>query len=380
MSLGLTLRDEARRVMRMCGLGGWLILCLALASSCGKDRPKGGEDQAPPEDDAGVAGERVGAGAAGADSALETSRPPDRTDSSPTGTEMKDVDFQIAEGIVLQVRHLRGESVSVRPGQPVILDDKNSYRIRIETAETAIGYPDMSRLMNDFVFAYDGAPVKDLEITQDEDEDQADQIELKGRLAALGVPFEIEGKPEPTPDGMIRIRTTSIQALDLEVSGLMDLLDLESKDLIGNLEDRGVRIEENDVVLIPNRALPPPAVEGRVTSVRVERDRIVMLFGSQGAARKPARTGSSNYLFFRGGTIRIGRMTMTDADLRIIDQDPGDPFDFSVDGMTRQLAAGYAKLAADGGLRMFVPDFGDLRGAARSAPPAEEEGTEDDDR
>jgi hypothetical protein len=51
-------------------------------------------------------------------------------------------------------------------------------------------------------------------------------------------------------------------------------------------------------------------------------------------------------------------MTMRDADLRIVDQDPGDAFEFSVDRLNDQLQAGYAKLQADGGLTMHVHDLG----------------------
>lgn len=53
-------------------------------------------------------------------------------------------------------------------------------------------------------------------------------------------------------------------------------------------------------------------------------------------------------------------MTQTDADLRILDDDPRDPFDFFPGQMNRQLAAGYAKMSVDGALTMFVPDYGDI--------------------
>ena len=43
------------------------------------------------------------------------------------------------------------------------------------------------------------------------------------------------------------------------------------------------------------------------------------------------------------------------------DADPDDPFDFFPDRMNDQLAAGYAKMRADGGLTMFVPDFEESR-------------------
>ena len=112
------------------------------------------------------------------------------------------------------------------------------------------------------------------------------------------------------------------------------------------------------MILVASRAYPPPRMSGRVAAVRVEEDGLSLTLGDPGAAPTPGR---ANHLWFRGGTIRIGRMTQTDADLRILDADPSDPFDFVGDRMNDQLAAGYAKMRADGGLTMFVPDFDDIR-------------------
>jgi len=74
-----------------------------------------------------------------------------------------------------------------------------------------------------------------------------------------------------------------------------------------------------------------------------------------------------NDLAFRHGTIRLGRVTMHDAELRIVDLDPSDPFDFSFVGMNHQLVAGYAKLAEDGGLTAYAPDASDI-GTPKAGP------------
>jgi hypothetical protein len=269
-----------------------------------------------------------------------------------------DVDLRLFEDASIHVTRLAGTASSAGEG-PVVLDDKNAYMIEVEGAETWIGWSDLSVILNEYTFAFDGAPVGDLEIAREEDEDQWDQVELKGDLkSALGVRFEIEGRPEITPDGRIRIRTTSVQALDIPVEGLMHALGLDPADLMGNLEERGIAFDGDDLILDASRAFPPPRMSGRVAAVRVEEGGMAITLGDRGAA---PRAGRANHLWFRGGTIRIGRMTQTDADLRILDHDPRDPFDFYPDQMNRQLAAGYAKMGVDGGLTMFVPDYEDMR-------------------
>lgn len=281
------------------------------------------------------------------------------TAGAPTRVEIVDVDLRVFPDARIHVLRLAGTASSVRPGQPVPLDDKNGYTIDVDGAETWVAWTDLSAILNEYTFAFEGAPVDDLSIGREEDEDQRDEVELTGDLeGVLGLRFEIEGRPEVTPDGRIRIRTTSVQALDISVEGLMHALGLEAADLMGNLEDRGLEFDGDDMILDANRAFPPPRMSGRVRSVTVEEGGMAIVIGDPDAA--PA-SGSANHLWFRGGTIRIGRMTQTDADLRILDADPRDPFDFFADRMNEQLAAGYAKLRADGGLTMFIPDFDEIR-------------------
>jgi len=257
----------------------------------------------------------------------------------------------------VRVSSLEGRVSSTRGEGPIVLDDPTAYVIDVESASAWISWEALSRVLNDYTFGFDGAPIGDLEASREEDEDERDRIEMTGNLkSALGLAFEIEGRPEVMPDGRIRIRTESIQALDVPVGGLMHALGLDAEDMIGNMAERGVSFDGDDLILDASVALPPPRMNGRVTAVRVEDDGLALTFGE---ARDTTRR-RSNHLWFHGGTIRIGRMTQTDADLRIVDQDPGDSFDFFSGQMNRQLAAGYAELQTDGGLTMHVPDYADI--------------------
>jgi hypothetical protein len=62
-------------------------------------------------------------------------------------------------------------------------------------------------------------------------------------------------------------------------------------------------------------------------------------------------------MLYRGNVLRFGRLTMHDTDLRLIDDDPRDPFEFSPKEYVKQLVAGYSKNEADGKLRVYMPDF-----------------------
>jgi hypothetical protein len=70
--------------------------------------------------------------------------------------------------------------------------------------------------------------------------------------------------------------------------------------------------------------------------------------------------------------LRFGKLTMTDADMELIDADPADPFDFFPARYTEQLVAGYSKNTRQGGLKVYMPDFNDTRktGALAEASPS----------
>jgi hypothetical protein len=62
-------------------------------------------------------------------------------------------------------------------------------------------------------------------------------------------------------------------------------------------------------------------------------------------------------MYYRGGVLRFGRLTMTDADLLIVDADPSNPFDFFLDHYNDQLVAGYSKNTMSKALISVWPDY-----------------------
>jgi hypothetical protein len=75
----------------------------------------------------------------------------------------------------------------------------------------------------------------------------------------------------------------------------------------------------------------------------------------------------SNYMYFRGGTLRFGKLTMVDTDMLLVDADQKDPFDFSPEEYNDQLVAGYSKNTRSHGLVVYMPDLSDLsRRSARA--------------
>jgi hypothetical protein len=163
---------------------------------------------------------------------------------------------------------------------------------------------------------------------------------------------------------LIRIHPTKTKAAHLPVKGLMKLLGLDMAKLINTRKTRGITVDENDLIMDPSATLPPPKIRGRITSVAIVGDSIVQTFGKPGNV-VPTRP-PSNYMAYRGGILTFGKLTMKDADMRLVDTDPSDAFDFYPDHYNEHLVAGYSKTTKSGGLIVYMPDYNKLHNPAKS--------------
>jgi hypothetical protein len=177
----------------------------------------------------------------------------------------------------------------------------------------------------------------------------------------------VKGAVEATPDGKIRIHAKSIKSLGLPVKGLMKVLGIEMDDMLKVEPGHGLTVDDNDFIIDPQTMLPPPHLRGRVTSVRIEGDEIVQVFGDGPVAAKASRARGRNHIYWSGGSLRFGKLTMRDTDLELIDQDQADAFDFSVARYNDMLVAGYSKNTPRLGLKTYMPDYDDLKAGRKVA-------------
>lgn len=290
------------------------------------------------------------------------------TSDSATRAAFRNVDFHMTSDVILHIHYLDGAMRSVVDGQPVVFDDKSSFVIDIDTAQVGLDPANLANLMNHHVFAYQGAPLRKLHFAV-----KGDRLVQSGVLhKVVDIPFEITASLSVTTDGRIRIHPTGMKIFGVDGMGLMKALGIQLDALLDLRQAKGVSVEGNDLLLQPDMLLPPPAIAGRVVAVRVEGGELVQLFGRgvgdasvAAAPLAPLDTAAVNYMRFSGGTLRFGKLFMVHADMQIIDTDPDDPFDFSIDEYNRQLVAGYSKNTLDGGLKVYMPDLGDV-GAALS--------------
>ena len=268
---------------------------------------------------------------------------------------MQNVMYHFTDRIAVHLREVNGELAPVSGNDLPVFDDKHSFILQLTDAEIAISTASLANVLNTQVFAAKDAPLKDVSIRI-----EAGRIRVKGKLHNKGdIVFETEGSLSPTPDGKMRLHAEKIKALHVPVKGMMDLFGVEIADLIKTGKLRGIKAEQDDLILDPQTLLPAPHIEGKVTAVRLDGDNIVQGFGNPKAQSGPE--GLRNYMAYRGNQLRFGKLTMKDTDMILIDMDPKDPFDFYLDHYQEQLSAGYTKITPSFGLRVYMRDFNKLK-------------------
>ena len=236
---------------------------------------------------------------------------------------MRNVRLHLEADLILDVKTLSGEMVSNRPGQPPVFDDPTSYALHVDSADVSMDMASLSVLMNRHVWNYDNAPLSDVKV-------QADGALLAQQATlhkGVAIPISMKASVSATTDGRMRLHTEQIHALGIPATKLLDVFGLSVEGLVHIKADRGIEIDHDDIVIDPANLLPPPRMSGKLTDVRVSGAMLHQVIGQPPSA-PPNRSTPRNFIHFTGSTLRFGKITMSDADLMLIDADPRDPFDF----------------------------------------------------
>jgi hypothetical protein len=285
------------------------------------------------------------------------------------GVEMRNVRLHLADDVVLAVRSLDGEFISHARGVPPVFDDPRSYTLRLRAADMSMDGASLSALVAR-ALGSGAAAVRDVTVTI-----ERGALQVRGTLKkGVSVPFSMQAEVSAAPDGSMRLHAKSLKAVGVPVKGLLDLVGVDVADLMKAPPGSGIRADGDDLLIDTTAILPPPRTEGRLQRVAIDGQRLTMRMA--GDASPPARPATlpwprgRNYLYFFGGSIRFGKLTMSDADMQLIDADPRDPFDFYPARYEAQLVAGYSRNTARKGLQVFMPDYSRVaKGGPPLAPP-----------
>jgi hypothetical protein len=104
-----------------------------------------------------------------------------------------------------------------------IFNDKNSFNLRINTAEIAIDSLNLANVLNSYVFARPHSPLTGLSIIVENG-----RLKMKRKLHdERDIPFETEGILSPTADGRLRLHSEKTKAMHVPIETLMGLFGID---------------------------------------------------------------------------------------------------------------------------------------------------------
>ena len=270
---------------------------------------------------------------------------------------MKNVHLHADDGIILDVAYLRGQMISRTAGQPPVFDDPTSYVLRVGAGDVSMDLASLENLLNQRIFAGPNSPLSDIHVKIADDGRLQQSAKLhKGPVT---MPVSMKATVSAAPDGRLKLHVETEKALGVPTTGLLSLFGLEVDDLVRLKNQRGVEIAGNDIFITPGLVVPPPELSGKLASVAIKNGRLVQTFVRDASAATPLHrpTSAPNYVYFSGSVLRFGKLTMTGADLQIVDGDTSTPFDFFPREYAKQLVAGYSLSTESGGLIAYMPDY-----------------------
>ena len=275
--------------------------------------------------------------------------------SQPVQVAMQNVMYHYTGQATVHILHLTGELIPAKSEAAISFDDKHSFILALTSAEISTDCNVLAQVLNQEVFSSPKAPLKNLSI-----ESKNNRLIVKGKFHQKeDVPFEATGTLSANGDGRIRLHSEHLKAGHLPVKGILDLLGIDLAALINTNKVQGISVDKDDILIDPQQVLPPPYIKGKVTAVRIQGNDIVQVFGApQGTNFAAKQTG--NFIALRSGEVHFAKLTIRDGDVTLIDMDPGDPFDFYLDHLPQQIAAGYAKTTPQFGVRVYARDYSKL--------------------
>jgi hypothetical protein len=296
--------------------------------------------------------------------------PPEAEPPMHTRAEMHNVHFHVDQTIALDIETLRGEMFDRTEGKPLNFDDKRSFIVKIHDGRIGLTAASLTDLLNHYVFSYEGTPLRDLRVEVHER-----RMVLHGIMhKVLDIPFEMSSDVTVEDDGWMRIHPIDMRICDLNGKALMKAFGITLDEILKKLP-KGVRVEKNDMLIDPLEILPPPTIQGQLTDIELHENQLLQIFSSN-TSIEPMPSPfpqEKNWMLYRGGTLRMGKLFMVRADMFVADTDPSDPFDFFVDFYNAELTEGFTRNLPNYGLEVFMRDYEDVGKPRRAGERAAED-------
>jgi len=287
-----------------------------------------------------------------------TSAPEDTTRAATAGVliRMHNVRFTWSRRVYINTGNMAVRAVPLQ-GSTVDFDDPESFRLTLQQSVVLIPPDVLEGMFNESLFNYPHSKLRKLKVRL-EQEDNQHVLRVKGKVnVGLWLPFSLSAHMlVDTTTNTIVIDVSHLKILGfLSATKLIKWKPLHLENLISLPPNKSLMIQRNRMMVKPFGLFPPPRVDGTMESIAVDEKGIRLVFsgGPIPAPEAPA----DNYVYLKGGTSQFGRFRMVDTDILILDQEPADPFAFSLGHYAEMIPKSGIELHDTKSVRVTMPDY-----------------------
>lgn len=215
-------------------------------------------------------------------------------------------------------------------GHVVDFDDPNSFLTRVQQSVVRVRPDVLEGMFNESVFNYPESKLRGLKVTIKQKNGVQD-VNLKGSINVVSwIPFDMDTRlsvDRATNTMLIDVDHLKILGF-LHATGLIKMKALNLESLLTLPPNKSMMVRGNTIMVKPFGLFPPPRITGTISDVHVDPTMVRLTFSGR-AVPAPASSGT-NYIYLRGGEAKFGHFRMVDTDVLIRDQNPGNPFVFSL--------------------------------------------------
>ncbi|MCO5400681.1 hypothetical protein [Ralstonia soli] len=275
---------------------------------------------------------------------------------------LRHVDFRFDGGVGFVIDELALRMVPREAGDPVWLDDVSSYALQPVSGAVRVTAESMAALFNTVVFARgpgNDPPLRNFSFSLDEG-----TLDMRAEMHRRGawVPIELRGPLVLRDPQTIVFRPNVVKVRGQDAGALMGAAHIELADLLP-VSTPAVQLAGSEIVMQVPKLFPPPALDLKLSAIRVTRDGLRMQIGDGHPQMPPLANAADTqrpYILFRGGDIRFMRSMPMNARIDIVVADPAKPFVFNLYRYRDQLVAGSLRFSPDGSIRVLMPSFAAL--------------------
>jgi len=249
--------------------------------------------------------------------------------ASGVAIRMQNVQFKWSDKVYVDMGDMALRAVPAE-GSTVNFDDLSSFHLALQQSVVMIRPSVLEGMFNESVFNYPHSKLRDLKVSIEES-DHERVVRLKGSVnVGVWISFTMTAHlGVDTPSNTLVMDVDHLKVLGvLPISHLIKLKPFRLEDILSLPPNKSLIVHGNRMFVKPFGLFPPPRVDGKMSQVTVDNDGIRLAFA--GNPIPAPKSTAKNYVYLKGGTSQFGNIRMLDTDILILDQNPANPFVFSL--------------------------------------------------